>query len=417
MKFRMKGIGRYKLDNGLTLLTEKRPNTKKAALLVGVRVGSVNENERLYGGSHFNEHLLFKSNKYRTVSQISEDLEYSGTVINAYTTWKYTTFAAKTPYRELPRAIEILFQAATNFNYNEDEFETERQVILTEIQNFINSPERYSLTGLFIPTLFKGTPLERRVWGTVKSIGSVKKKELERFKERFYLPDNMVIIVVGKFDEDKVVRSVEDFFGSLEARRIPKSDFSINLKNKKREKFEGRRDISQVYMCLGYKVPGSSHKDVHLLDLLSSILSEGLSSRMYKELRVKRGIGYSVGSFFYPIGKEGMFVTHVDGFDPKKLKEAKGVILKIFKDLKEKPISNREFNGTKNLMISKYDDHLERIMDRAMMLLEKEVYQVPYDFREMEKYIRKISKKEIQMAAERYLTDEYSLTILGPEED
>ncbi|MEA3254651.1 MAG: insulinase family protein, partial [Candidatus Altiarchaeota archaeon] len=175
----MKGINRIELDNGLVLLTEKRPNTKKAALLSGVRVGSAHEDDRLNGGSHFNEHLLFKSNRYRSARQITEDLEYSGAVINAYTTWKYTAFSAKVPHKELPKAVEILFQAATNFSYNRDEFETERQVIQTEIQNFINSPGRYSLTGLFIPKLFKGTPLERKVEGTTKAMGSVEKEELE----------------------------------------------------------------------------------------------------------------------------------------------------------------------------------------------------------------------------------------------
>ncbi|HDI73198.1 MAG: hypothetical protein DRO76_05050 [Candidatus Altiarchaeales archaeon] len=412
---KMKGINRIELDNGLVLLMEKRPNTKKTALLVGVKVGSINEDERLNGGSHFNEHLLFKSNKYRSARQISEDLEYSGAVINAYTTWKYTAFSAKVPYKELPKAIEILFQAATNFSYREDEFETERQVILTEIQNFINSPERYSLTGLFIPKLFEGTPLERTVEGTVETMGCVKKEELEKFKEKFYVPNNMVIAAVGKFDERKLVSSVENFFGSLDARNLPHSPTSIDLTNRRREKFEERKDISQVYMCLGYRVPGFSHRDVHSLDLISSILSEGLSSRMYRELREKRGIGYSVGSIFHPIGREGMFITHVDGFDPKRMEEARDVILKIFKDLKENPISDREFNGVKNLMISRYDDQLERIMDRAMMLLEKEIYNIPYDFREKEKFIRKISKREIQISAENYLGDDYSLTILGPE--
>ncbi|MEA3255090.1 MAG: insulinase family protein [Candidatus Altiarchaeota archaeon] len=223
------------------------------------------------------------------------------------------------------------------------------------------------------------------------------------------------ITAVGRFDERKLVGCVEDLFGSLDAKNPPHQDPSIDLTNRKREEVEERRDISQVYMCLGYRVPGYT-RDVHSLELISSILSEGLSSRMYRELREKRGIGYGVGSIFHPVGKEGMFITHVDGFDPERMEEAKKIILNIFRDLKENRIPEREFDGTKNLVMSKYDDQLERITNRAMMLLETEIYNIPYDFREKEKFIRGINREEIRKTTEDYLTDEYSLTVLKPKE-
>lgn len=412
----LKGVKKVVLDNGLTLLMEKRPGTKKAALIAGVKVGSVDETDRINGGSHFNEHLLFKSNRYRTARQIAQDLEYSGTVINAYTTWKYTAFTAKAPSRHLSTAVETLCQAATNYDYVKEEFETERQVILTEIQNFINSPDRYSLTGLFIPKLFSGTPLEKKIEGSVESMGSVRKEELEDFKKKYYVPNNMVIAAVGRFDENKLVKDVTDLFESLDKKKVPGRPPCTDLTNRKTTESEKRRDITQVYMCMGYRVPGYSSNDVHTLDILSSILSEGLSSRMYHELREKRGIGYGVGSIYYPVGEEGMFITHVDGFDPKRKKEAGEVILDIFKDLKEKDVPTKEFKGTKTLMISKYFDHLEKITDRAMALLETEIYGVPYDFREKEKYIKNVSKEDVKNAAREYLTDDFVQTLLEPKD-
>ena len=410
----LKGVERVELPNGLVLLMEKRPNTKKAALIAGVKVGSVDETANINGGSHFNEHLLFKSNRHRTAREIAEDLEYSGTIINAYTTWKYTAFTAKAPSRHLNTAVEVLYQAATNYEYKTDEFETERQVILTEIQNFINSPERHSLTGIFIPNLYKGTPLEKKIEGTIDTIGSVKKEELEAFKEKYYAPNNMVIVAVGRFDQKELVKNVTDLFGSLSRKKIPARDQRIDLGNRKGTVAEQRKDISQTYMCLGYRVPGYSSADLHSLELISGILSEGLSSRMYQELRDKRGIGYGVGSIYHVTGDEGMFITHIEGFDPKRLEEARDVILGIFADLKEKLVPDREFTGTKTLMISKYDDVIERITERSMALLETEIYNVPYDFREKEKYIKKITKKEIQETVEKYLTDDYLMTMLEP---
>ncbi|RLI88686.1 MAG: hypothetical protein DRO62_03220, partial [Candidatus Altiarchaeales archaeon] len=287
----MREIERIEFGNGLTLLTEERPNTKKAALLVGIGVGSVNEDEKINGGSHFNEHMLFKSNRFRSARQIIEDLEYSGTIVNAYTTWRYTAFYAKTPYRELENAMEILFQAATNYSYKEEEFELERKVILTEIQNYINSPEKYAIMGLFIPTLFSGTPMERKIEGTTDSMNSVTKKELERFKKRFYVPNNTIIAVCGRFNKSRLMDVVESTFGGLKKRNIPNIG-KIDIRNKRRIKVERRGEITQSYLGLGYRVPGYSGEDFFKLDLLSSILSEGLSSRMFRELRERRGIGY-----------------------------------------------------------------------------------------------------------------------------
>ncbi len=410
----MRGIERTEFGNGLVLLTEKRPNTKKASFFVGVGAGSVNENDRLNGGSHFNEHLIFKSNEFRSANQITEDLEYTGTVVNAYTTWKYTTFYAKTPYGELENAVEILFQASNNFEYDGGEFELERQVILTEIQNYINSPDKYALMGLFIPALFSGTPLERRIEGTVESMGSVTKKDLEKFKKQLYVPNNMVIAVCGHFNRDRLVDAVGSTFGSLRRGGNRRVD-EIDIRNKKRLKEERRRDITQSYLELGYRVPGYSSRDFFALDLLSSILSEGLSSRMFRELREKRGIGYSVGNFFQPLGGEGMFVSHVDGLDPKRVDETRDVMLGIFEDLKRGDLTTREFKGTKKLTISKYDDYLEKITERASMIFQSEFFSIPFDFRERNRLIKGVSKEDLREVAERYLGEDYVMTVLNPE--
>ncbi len=410
----MKEIERTEFENGLVLLTEERPNTKKAALLVGVGVGSVNENEKINGGSHFNEHLLFKSNKFRSARQIIEDLEYTGTVVNAYTTWNHTAFYAKTPHRELENAMEIIFQAATNFDYDGGEFELERKVILTEIQNYINSPEKYAIMGLFIPILFSGTPLERKIEGTTEVMSSVTKRELEAFKKQFYVPNNMTIVVCGKFNRPKLTDMVESTFGCLKKKRIHKTG-KIDIRNKRRTMVEKRKDITQSYLGFGYRVPGYSSEDFFRLDLLSSILSEGLSSRMFHELREERGIGYSVGNFFYPLEKEGMFVSHVDGFDPERVDETKDVILKIFDDLKKQRLTTKEFKGTKKLMISKYDDHIEKITERAMMIFQSEFFKMPFDFREKEKFIKEVSREDIQNASKKYLNEDYVMTVLKPE--
>ena len=411
----MDEIQRVEYGNGLRVLLEERVNTKKAALLIGVRVGSVDEYDGINGGSHFNEHLLFKSNKHRTSRQITEDLEYSGTVINAYTTWKYTAFYAKTPYNELQNAVQILYEAATNLDYRSKEFELEREVVLTEIRNYINSPEKYALMDLFIPTLFNNTPLEKKIQGTVEAMGFVEKERLEDFKGDYYSPGNIVIVVCGNFNEKKLLGKVEETFGSMQKGKKHHRE-SVELSNRHTVREESRGDINQMYLSLGYRVPGYRSDDFFKLELLSSILSEGLSSRLFKELREKRGIGYSVGSFYKAFRDEGMFISHVDGFNPLKLEETKETIQMVFSNLKEEKIGEREFEGTKKLMLSKYDDQLERITESAMLLLESEFCGIPFDYREKERYIWEVTEQDLLDVADKYLSEDYTMTLLKPED-
>lgn len=411
----MKHIKRTEFDNGLVLLTEKIPHAKKVVFLVGVKVGSVNENDKLNGGSHFNEHLLFKSNEHRSAKQIAEDLEFEGTSVNAFTDYTSTIFYAKSLPERVTKAVDVVHEAAINFEYNEEEFERERGVILTEIQLYIEQPIDYCLENLFIPAVFKGTPLERTVVGTEKSMGTVTKEELEQFKRGFYVPNNMVIVAVGKFSKKDLRRKIEDTFGKLEPKRVLAQDLKMDLINKHLEKFESHPSIKQVYLDIGFKVPGFTHKDVQKLGLLDGILSAGSSSRMFQRLREERGIGYSVGSFFGSLGDPGVFAAYAAGFDSKRFEETRDIILNEFKDLKTNFVSDRELGGTKNLLISKYYDALGSLFVRAAAILEREFYKLPYDFREIPHYLKKISEGDILETARKYLTDQFTLTALVPE--
>lgn len=409
------GVKRKVFDNGLVLLTEKIPRAQKVVLLVGVKVGSINESDQLNGGSHFNEHMLFKSNQYRTAKQITEDLEFDGTSINASTSHTSTVFYTKALPDKLFKAIEVIYQAATNFEYDQEEFSRERKVILTEIQLFIEQPVIYCLEKLFIPALFKGTPLEKTIGGTEKSMGTVSKQDLEQFKKDFYLPNNMAIVAVGKFDQKKLERKIEATFGKLEPRSLPTQDLTVNLLNRKTEKFESHSAIKQTYLNIGFKVPGFIHPDTHRLRLLDGILSVGMSSRMFQKLREERGIGYAVGSFFESFGKAGIFDTYVSGFDPSRFNETKEIILREMNDLKTNLVTDKEYEGTKNLLISRHFDVLEFLSPRARKILATEFDELPYDFREIPSYLNEVTKKDLIETAQRYLTDQYTLTALVPE--
>lgn len=410
---KMRSINRKQFDNGLVLLTERIPSKRKTTLLVGVKVGSVNETERINGGSHFNEHLLFKSNKHRTAKQIAEDFEQGGTSVNAFTHETATVFYAKTLSSESLKVIPIIYESATNFNYDTEEFERERGVILTEINLNNEQPMGYSFE-FFQSFLFQGTPLEKRICGTTEAMGNVTKEELENFKREYYEPGNMVVVAVGNFEMEKLEQKIAETFGALQRGKALGSRLVIPVENKHREKFEERANIDQVYLNLGYRVPGTTHEDAYKLKMLNGILSMGMSSRIFQKLREEKGIGYAVGTSYESLGDIGLFTAYVAGFDPKKFDEAREIIFKEFKDLKQNLVSDEEFKRTKNLLVSRLYDILGEIDYRAMIILDQEFTRTPYDFRKAESYIKKVTKEQVREVANEYLSDDYTLTALKP---
>lgn len=411
----LKDVKRTVLDNGLTILTHKVPAAKKAVILVGAKVGSIHENEQLNGGSHFNEHLLFKSNHYRTAKQITETLELGGAAINAWTYFNETVFYVKCLPEALGEAITVAYQAATNGVYNKAEFERERQVILTEIKRGIESPGSYAASHLFYPALFAGTPLEKTVAGTEAAMSVIAPSDLICFKSDYYNPNNMVIVAVGRFDEKKLKQNIKKTFGAMFYSMGMGRPSIIAPPNRHREKFETRSDVKQVYLYLGYRVPGDLHPDTFKLQFLDGVLSAGFSSRLFQNLREKHGIGYSVGSFYGSHVGVGLFGVSVSGFDAKRFLETREIILGEFTDLKTNLLGDKEFDITRNLLVSQHHEGLESITSLAKGILGTEINNMPYDFRETDKHLKKITKKNVLEMARQYLTDDFTLTALVPE--
>ena len=415
----LKGISRVVLDNGITVLTEKRKNEqKKTVILIGVKSGSVHETERLSGGCHFNEHLLFKTNKHRNASEISESIEWAGGYLNAFTGWLSTSFFIKFLPESINKILQIAYEASVNYEYDSKEFKLERKVILTEIQSCINDPSTYDSEYLFIPAIFKNSPLERPVCGTIQSIGTVTQQELQDFKKQCFAPNNMVIVAVGIFDEKELIRNIDNTFGKIESKFIKQPEIKVNLGNCHFEKLEERKGISQAYMTLAYKLPGwhsMNLKEIFAMHMLRGILRAGLSSRLFKELRVKRGIGYGIGAFFTDIRECSMFGVDINGLNSNRLREAEETVLREFNKLKNEPVPDIEFAGIKNYIISQKRDHVKDISFRAGTIWDIEIYKTPFDFRKWEKYFKAVTKKDIMEAAQKYLTSEYTLTALVPE--
>jgi predicted Zn-dependent peptidase len=413
----MSGIKRTELDNGLVLLTEQIPHKEKATILIGAKVGSIDEPLKINGASHFNEHLLFKRNKYRTTKEISRDLERDGTSINAFTSNTMTVLLAKALPDKINSAANIFYQCVNNFNYDSEEFTKEKEVILSEVKMHTNNPLIY-INDFFYSHLFQGTVLEQPIGGSLETMSAVTKEELENFKKEFYITGNMAITVVGNFPEKELEQTIQETFGSLKKHDISKNNQYIPVKNVLKEIIQPRKGVkNEAYFKLGWRVPGKEHEDFYNLSLIKGILSAGMSSRIFEELREKRGIGYAVGAGYESFKDIGSLNVYAFNFDPNRIDETKNVVLEQCHYLKEHLVTDEELERTRNLITSAHIDGMDDLFYRAIKLLETEFYKLSDDFREFPKHINAITKEQLRETSNKYFDDNFTMTVLVPPAD
>ncbi len=409
------GIKKIVLPNGIKVFLEELPEHKKVMFMLGVGVGSKDETPEIQGISHFVEHIQFHSNRFRMPEEITEDVEEGGAGINAGTEFDFTVFEVFGYPRYFSRNVRILYEAINNFEYNETEIEREKCEILSEFRMYLDSPEDYYITNLFIPALLRKTHSERSILGIPKTIKRLTREDLTDFKRKFYIPGNMAIFVCGKFEEVKVLKIIEKTFGRLRARPFYPQERKIFLINRRREYFKKRKSLKLAYLAIGYKVPSFNYRDSLKLMLLDFIISGGMSCRLSRKLKSEKGIGYRLGSVYDDYADIGVFYVRIGGFDPRRFKEAKSIILKEFEDLRTNLVSKREFLRAKNLFISEVDDALEDLETRADFLLRAYFRNDFFDYRNYKREISKISREAIRRTAQKYFDQRYTLTALVPE--
>ena len=410
------GIKKRVLENGITVFLEELPEHKKVIFLVGIGVGTQEGTKKLYGIGHFDEHILYHSNRFRTAKEIVENVEYKGGGLYAGTDFDSAILYALGYRHSLSKNIRIIYEIVTNFEYRENEIEREREEILTEFRKAIDAPDEHYLDHLFIPVLLRKTHVEKPVLGTPKTVKHLTKEDLLTFKRKFFVPANIVIFVCGKFDEERVIKAIEKTFGRLKPQPFEQEMPRINLINRRRELFKKRKGIKLAYMALGYRVAGFNHSDSLKLTLIESILSNGMSSRLPQKLRSEKGIGYDeLAGVYDDYGGIGVFYITIGGFNLRKFKEAKAAVLRELEDLKTNLVSKREFIRAKNIFLSNKDDEMEDLVERVEQLSDAYFKKSIFDPRNYKKYISKISREAIRRCAQKYFSDKYTLAALVPE--
>lgn len=316
------------LDSGVRVVTEHVPGANSVTIGFWVGVGSRDEPDRLAGASHFCEHLLFKGTAGRSARSIAVAVDAVGGEMNAFTAREHTAFYVRLPTAHMAFGIELLANVVSTPAFRRDEFEAEREVIIEEILMSSDMPDDVATTALWA-ALFPNHPLGRDILGSRMVIETVGRDEVVLFHHNWYTPSNLVVAVAGDLDHEVVVNLVGDLFAGVEPgisppRLAPAADIV--------EKTVIARSGEQVHLAFGWRGLSDDDDDRYALLAVNNVLGGGMSSRLFHEVREKRGLAYTVYSSPSRYRDCGAMSVYV-GTAPEHTDEVQSVVDAVIEEL------------------------------------------------------------------------------------
>jgi len=356
------------LPNGAKVLIEEIPHVRSAAIGVFVKIGSKHEPEELNGISHFIEHMLFKGTESRSARDIAEVFEEMGGQLNAYTSKEHTCFYVRVLDENLYEAMDVLFDMLFNSVMNEKDLDTERGVIIEEINMFEDSPDEL-VHDIFSQTIMAGHPLGRPILGKEEIIKSLSRESLISYYRSYYHPSNMVVAVVGNIESERVFERLSRYEGyqsspgTVREIAAPRLVAGVNLVPK---------EIEQVQICLG--VPGIPYTDErrYTQNVMNSILGGGISSHLFQKIREEKGLAYSVFSYPSTYGESGTYAIYV-GTGPNKVKDFFDILKDELKRFMQEGVTDEEVRRTQHQIKASLLLGMESVMTRMNRLGKAEL--------------------------------------------
>ncbi len=392
------------LKNGFTIIHEKR-DVPVTTVMVGTRFGSAYETLDEKGIAHFIEHLCFKGTLKRTAKQISEEIESIGGNLNAFTHEEMTAYHAKVPSIHMKTAMEVLFDLFFNPIFPEEEIQKEARVVCEEIKMYRDNPRAFVMDKIKENLYEK--PFGEFIAGNEKNVLGFNRKKIKEMHDRSYVPSNSILVVVGNNSFQEVCSLVENFMPNTKGKKvvIPK----ITLKNKK--DIFSRKGIEQTNLAIAFHFPVSSNKESYAAEIFNAILGEGMSSRLFTEVREKRGLVYGIKTEL-DMGKHYSYLVIWAGTDKEKAQEVIEISLNEFAKLSL--LSEKELEKAKEQAIGSFLVENEDSISTATNLMMFEICRKSEDYYKYAENLKKISLKEVIKLAR---IKKYSVVILGPEEN
>ncbi len=406
------------LKNGAKVVLAPFSGTDAAAILVAFQVGSRNEADEVWGGSHFVEHLMFKGTTRRpNTVDISKELDRYGAQYNAYTGKDLTGYWVKIAGEQLPVAIDLLNDMIFHSVFNAEEMEREKNVIVEEIKMYEENPIMH-IEDLLEEAMFDGHILGKNIAGTTASVKGMKRDDVVAYHGAHYRPENMVIVASGKLPGD-ILDQLEATFGTVAASGSARSTFVQigDQANTGRIRFQ-HKALEQIQLSLGFPSVGRGHVDEAPLKLLSAILGGTMSSRLFVEVREKRGLCYTVRTGVDAYQDVGMFTVRA-GLDATRLHKAMKVIGDELRKVSVDGVTAEELTMVKDNVRGGLSLSLEDSADRAEFYGRQALFlnTIEEPLERLKKFDA-VTLDDIARVAKQYLRfDVMSLAAIGPFEN
>ncbi len=402
------------LSNGIRVLTETLPESRAISIGIWVASGSRDEPEIYSGISHFIEHMIFKGTENRTALDIAKTFDRLGGFSNAFTSKETTCFHAKVLDSHLDVVLELLSDIFLNSVFDPVEVERERLVILQEISMVEDSPDEL-VHEIFNKNFWKGNPVERSILGTVETVSKISSDNLKSHMEYFSHGPKVLVVAAGNVCHEDFCKKIEGLF-SLQNRKnkptierqAPTPNFGCFYKEK---------DLEQTHVLVGLNGPSSTDEERFKYLVMNVILGGSMSSRLFQEVREKRGLAYAVYSFVSTLQDAGTLGIYA-GVAPENTVEVVKLIKKELEKLASEEILKAELDAAKDnikggllLSADNTDSRMTRIARNEIDLGKY----VSYD--QVVKNIDEVSSEDVRLIAKRCLNEGMAVTLLGPLKD
>ncbi|MEY4108830.1 MAG: hypothetical protein RJB35_143 [Actinomycetota bacterium] len=404
-------------SSGLRIVTEEVPSVRSAAVGIWVNVGSRDEAPATAGASHFLEHLLFKGTTSRTALEISSSIESVGGEMNAFTSKEYTCFYARVIDTDLPMAIDVVSDLITSSIVTALDVDAERKVVLEEIAMRDDDPSDL-VHDLFSDTFYGDTAIGRPILGTIDSIKGMSRNTVFNYYKKKYLPQDLVVAVAGNIKHKRVVAMVEEALSRdnfLDELGAPVLRPNTPVKNSKQQSVGLLyKKSEQAHMFYGMEGVARADERRFAMGVLSAALGGGMSSRLFQEIREKRGLAYSVYAYAQQFAGSGVLGFYA-GCNPTKAVEVVEIIRGVLSDVADNGMTHEEIERAKgavrgSLVLSQEDSgsRMSRIGKNEI------VYGQVMDFDDILKAISRVSVTDIREIASEFLVKTPTLALVGP---
>ena len=403
-------IVRDVLPNGLRLLTERMPHVRSVSIGVWLARGSRHEPQEQSGIAHFVEHMLFKGTNTRTAEDIAQTIDSIGGQMDAFTAKEYASYYIKVLDEHLPLAVDVLSDIVRHPAFTDDDIEREKKVVLEEIKMVEDTPDDL-VHELFTENFWVDHPLGRPILGTKETVEGLTQDGLRGYFRSVYAAPNLIIAAVGNVDHQQVRDLVEKYFGTLSSDgqdlqgAPPRVEPRIIIRNK---------ELEQSHVCLGTSSYQQDHADRYSSYVLNTVLGGSMSSRLFQNVREKRGLAYAVFSGLSAYRDAGSMTIYA-GCSNNAIGELIDVVVAELKRIKDEPVPDSELRRAKDHLKGSLMLNLESTSSRMSHLARQEIYfDRQFGLDETLEGVERVTQDDVQRVARDLLRDRaLAATVLG----